>query len=840
MDLINDHNVKNYDLRILVEVTKALNESSSLEEVYEIVLEKASRIKKVDILMIYLVDRDRKNAELKAHKNVPDQYLENASRIPYPKGLTWKVINSGQILNNDDLQNEDSLGKAGKNLGPKSVLAVPLKLNDETIGVLFFISYEESKFSDHEIDILSTLGDQISIAISKAKQRQEIRTKNLDLQFTRKQLQELFEYVPVGICRTDNVGNILIANRMFVNMLGYSSLEDLINNHTNIDDFRLDPEEDGYASSMQFSGQSYNVESRWSRKDGSYINVIHNKHAVRDDQNRIFYIENTIQDITVQKNTEKALNNTITELIKKNKYEKVISDITKSISESLELNEVMENTAELIQQNVDGVDYLSIYLVEDNYAVLKAHRGYPDWLVEKISRIAYPRGNTWKTIKERKIRYNPDLENDPEMELTPDNTGTKCFISIPIFSNERVSGCINISSIKKEKFNEGELDLLSVISRQIGISINNADYIENIKKSNNALIRSEEKFRDTFDNAAVGIALVNMNGDLIRVNGKFCDITGYTQSELFNTRFQDITYPDDVNQDIKYIEQLRLGEIETYSSEKRYLKKNGEIVWGKLTVSIQNTQGELPAYYIAIIEDITDRKRYESRLKESVDEKEVLIKEIHHRVKNNLQIISSLIHLQSKRMDSSSLLLFREMYDRIRVMALTHEQLYQSENLALINFEKFISSLIDNLIYSYSINSRDIEIINNTSDINFGINIAIPCGLIVNELLTNSIKYAFPEGKKGWIRIDIDSIAIGDDTQNRPETFDAEDLEEGVYYRIMVTDNGAGLPENFDIHKSESLGIQIVLDLVDQLNGTIGVSRRCGTAFEIMINAGSN
>jgi len=819
MGNINLLETTNNDIRILIDIIKALNESLSLEDIYKIALDKASQIEKVDMIMIYIVDSNRKIAELQAYKNVPEQYLNKASQIPYPRGLTWKIIESGEILNNDDLQNETSLGKAGRELGPKSVLAIPVRQKDRTIGVLFFISYEERKFSQREFEILSAIGDQLSIAISNATQNEEIMVKDRDLKISRKQHMGLFENVPVGLCRTGPSGEIVLANQTFVEMLGYSSFDQLVNSNSRIQDFYAEKKEKGLEDIFRNSDKIRNIESVLICKDGSPINIIQNKHAVRGENGAIFYIENTIQDITLQKSTEKALKDTISELIKKNKYEKIISAITKSLSETMELDDVLENTAELIRQNVEGVNYLSVYIVEGRVAVLKASRGYPEWLVDRIKRIPYPSGNIWKTIKQKKIRYSKELTDEYSLFDLPDTTGTRCFVSIPVFKDDTVTGCINISSIEKDKFDSDEINLLKVISQQIGISITNTSYVEGLKYSTKALHQSEEKFRNTFENAAVGIALVNIDGQLLRVNEKFCNIVGYNKSELLNMSFHDITHQEDLDNDIEYLEKLRCGAINNYSVEKRFFHKNAHLVWIKLTVSVQRNSNETE-YYIGIIEDISERKKYEKRLEESLVEKEVLIKEIHHRVKNNLQIISSLIHLQSRKMDKCSSYGFREMYDRIRIMALTHEKLYQSDNLAVINFQNFIRSLVDNLVSSHKVNTDKLEIIQDTSDINFGINIAIPCGLIINEILTNSFKYAFPSGESGGkIRIELSMF----------KECDAMKL-----YRLKIEDNGVGLPDEFDLYKCETLGMQIVLDLVEQINGRMTVEGNGGTSFEIV------
>ncbi len=201
----------------------------------------------------------------------------------------------------------------------------------------------------------------------------------------------------------------------------------------------------------------------------------------------------------------------------------------------------------------------------------------------------------------------------------------------------------------------------------------------------------------------------------------------------------------------------------------------------------------------------------------SLHEKEVLLKEIHHRVKNNLQIISSLLKLQAEQIEDPT---FKEKYhasrDRIRSMALVHEKLYESKNLSLIDFGDYVLSLANSLNVSY--NPGDSRIVMNLDVAEnaglFKIETAIPCGLILNELLSNSFKYAFPENRKGTI-----SVYFGC-------TGEKEMKKE---YCLSVKDDGKGLPKNLDPEHAESLGYQLVTILADQLGGKISVNRSKGT-----------
>lgn len=216
---------------------------------------------------------------------------------------------------------------------------------------------------------------------------------------------------------------------------------------------------------------------------------------------------------------------------------------------------------------------------------------------------------------------------------------------------------------------------------------------------------------------------------------------------------------------------------------------------------------------LAIVRDVTERKKAEEQIKKSLKEKEILLKEIHHRVKNNLQIIHSLLSLQAKYLnDEQDKSLFRQTQNRIKTMALIHEKLYTSQDFVNIDFREYIQNLSAHLLRSYSVASR-IELRIKVEKITLDIDSAVPCSLVINELVANSIKHAFSNDKKGCITIDFHT--------NKKD------------YVLSVQDNGKGLPENLDYRNTESLGLQLVCALAKQLHGKVRLSRSKGTKFTI-------
>jgi PAS domain S-box-containing protein len=340
-----------------------------------------------------------------------------------------------------------------------------------------------------------------------------------------------------------------------------------------------------------------------------------------------------------------------------------------------------------------------------------------------------------------------------------------------------------------------------------------------LEKVVTALAGSEERFRETFELAAVGISQVALDGGFIRVNRQFGEIVGYTAEELLQLTFQEITHPEDLEVDLENVGKVLAGEIDQYSMEKRYVRKDASIVWVSLTVSLARDESGNPRHFIAVIEDTTRHKRAELAVKDSLREKEVLLREIHHRVKNNMQVISSLLNLQSRNIEDPNLRkMFQESQSRVRAMALIHEVLYGSDDLSRIDLEDYVSKLAKSLTRMYGADASRIRLEVVGNGVTLEIDDTVPCGLVISELLSNSFKYAFPDGRPG--EISINAVATDDD-------------------RIVLTvrDDGVGIPDDVDIRHTESMGMGLVTGLVEnQLGGQLELDRTGGTCFTIVFS----
>lgn len=439
-----------------------------------------------------------------------------------------------------------------------------------------------------------------------------------------------------------------------------------------------------------------------------------------------------------------------------------------------------------------------------------------------------------------------------------------------------------------------------------------------------ALLESEERFRHAFEYSAIGFALLAPDGTWLKVNRALCSIVGYTEEELLGRTFQDITHPDDLELDLEHVKRLKAGEVTHFQMEKRYLQKDGGVVWVMLTASLVRETDGTPAYFISQVEDITqrheaervlnyqqkqlrmliehtpaavamfdmdmryvaasrrwkedynlqdqtllgrshydvfpeieadwkaihqralagsvenrdedmfvrtdgqqewlrwevrpwmevdgqiggvvmftevitERKQAAEKIRASLEEKEVLLREIHHRVKNNMQIISSLLQLQISALhDPADEAIFKDCQARIHAMSMVHDRLYRSGNLSTINFGEHLRELAQLTVRGQADRMGHIRLETECEDVDLDLDKAIPLGLIATELITNAFKHAFNGREEGRIIIQLKVC-------------------EGKRMRLLVSDDGVGLSAEISPGNARTLGLRLVRSLSRQM-----------------------
>ncbi|NLE30386.1 MAG: PAS domain-containing protein [Phycisphaerae bacterium] len=293
------------------------------------------------------------------------------------------------------------------------------------------------------------------------------------------------------------------------------------------------------------------------------------------------------------------------------------------------------------------------------------------------------------------------------------------------------------------------------------------------------------------------------------------ELTGYKPEDIIGNKtisYQQLIHPDH-RQEVNDKIQISINENAPFELTYRIVTSSQQVKWvlekGRMVDSPQGQVQMLEGF----ISDITEGKKREEELKATLAQKDVLVKEVHHRVKNNLQVIYSLLNLQSGYVkDPLALDMFKECRDRVKSMAIIHEILYQAKDVSKVDFGEYVRTLVGHLKQSYLFQATPIEIKIDVAPMMLNLDVAVPCGLIINELVSNSLKYAFPEGRKGVIEINL----------HQPE--------EGKY-NLVIRDDGVGFPDDIDFYHTETLGLQLVNTLTDQLEGTIELIRGRGTQF---------
>jgi PAS domain S-box-containing protein len=338
-----------------------------------------------------------------------------------------------------------------------------------------------------------------------------------------------------------------------------------------------------------------------------------------------------------------------------------------------------------------------------------------------------------------------------------------------------------------------------------------------VAKRTRELRESEQRFRNLLQNVQLVALTVDHDARITFANDYTMGLTGWPIDELLAMDLLDVVVPPVGMTRQAYREAVRTGAVPPHFEGELITKSGGRrlVAWNSTVV--HNAEGAVTGV-ASLGEDITERKRAEEKLSASLKEKDLLVREVYHRVKNNLQTISSLLSLQSESIaDPATRDMFLENQHRIRSMTMIHERLYRSNTLTRIDMPEYLQGLANSLFRSYAVN-RNIALHVDVHDVVLSADASIVCGLIVNELLSNTLKHAFPGDRPGEIML---TMAPGEHSA----------------YALTFSDNGIGLPAGFDIHTTRTLGMNLIASLTQQLHGDLEISTDNGTRYVITIPA---
>ncbi len=574
-------------------------------------------------------------------------------------------------------------------------------------------------------------------------------------------LGDLYDRVPIGLYRTTPSGDVVDANPALLEMLGCPDLDTL--RGMNAGEFYVDDKvRREWTRNMAEHGVVQNFTAQMRRVDGGTIWMVENSREIRDEKGDLDYYEGSFQDVTESIMIERAL---------------------KDSEEMFRL---------LSEQSLLGIAILQDGVFKyANQAAANA-TGYSideitSWAPNEFANVIHPEDLDFVMEQARKKQAGEkDVVNNYQYRLINKAGETKW---VDMYS-------------KTIEYGGHFADLVTFID------------ITGRRWAEEALGTAVRQWVSTFDSMGDAVSLLDEDGVIIQCNRATAKLIGKPFTEIIGSNcYELIGGPEGPESGCPMGDVLRSRARAT-----KVIRYDDN--WLEITIDpILDENGAITGA-VHIISDVTERVEADERTKASLREKELMLKEIHHRVKNNLQVISSMLNLQGELgKDIPTEELYRDSQNRIKSMALVHEKLYRSEDLSRIELLDYIDTLISGLKRSYLHETGSVTIGMDVEDIHLGIDAAIPCGLMINELVSNSLKHGFPDGREG-------SITIG-----------FHRSEEGGMV-LSVVDDGIGMPEGADPREMESMGMVLIRTLVEQLEGSIEILNGPGVGFRIEFEEG--
>ncbi len=633
-----------------------------------------------------------------------------------------------------------------------------------------------------------------------------------------KKFRDLFKNANDVIWTSDIKGKYLTVNRLFEELLGYSQKE-LINKQS----IYLITPEDRKASIEYYkkviSGKSIEYEAKILTKKGEQKIFWLKLRPIKENR-KVVGIHGIGRDITERKRAEEKYINQLKNMI----------ELGISMRMELKLENLLYNIGSMIvnslgweQVIISLRDYKSgtsrpVAMVGFDEKVKKDILSKPPVPIKgtskfqreefKISHSYYIDHRNWEKLK----KYPAHLVVTHQKSQKQEGWDERDVLLIPIRGKNNILGFISPDNPLSGKRPTVEIiQALEIFADQSAVAIENATLYKDLKSS-------ESRFHDIVNNSGDWIWETDEKGCYIYSSSMVKDVLGYSSEGIIGKYFYDF-FAENQKDELKKIINDYYKKKKPFKNfiNKKIHKNDSEVILETSGVPIIGNNGELVGYRGAD-HNITLRQKAAEKIKASLREKEVMLMEIHHRVKNNLQIISSMLKLQAGYVEHKpSLGLFKDSQNRVKSMSLVHEKLYQSKDLSSINFSNYVESLISFLLSSYGSDPDKIKLKINIQEDLINISTAIPIGLIINELVSNSLKYAFPNGKKGTIEV----ILISQKDKKKC---------------LIICDDGIGFQGKIDFNNTDTMGLFLVNTLVDQIHGTIKLEKKKGTSFKIVFS----
>jgi len=592
-------------------------------------------------------------------------------------------------------------------------------------------------------------------------------------------------------------GNFLFANKAFKKCLGFSAAE-----IKKINGFSLVHPKDLARVRKQFAllieGKHIeNMEYRYKKKNGSYLYLSNNATPIFDAHGNVIAAIGATRDVHQKKRFERDLQKLNEELESKIEQrtkellmlnDQLTREIIRHKQAQLSLQKSEEKYRTLVENAMDGIYILSPEGFE-----------YVNPAFEKTF------GFKAEEVCDKKFNFHDFIHPEDKGMMLGREEARKKGKKNPATYTFRVI-------TKTQELKYVEVDTIPLPGEKLRILGILRDITVG-KETEHALRESEEKFKNLAEQSP-NMIFINQDGRLVYVNMICEEIMGYKRKDFYASDFEflNLIAPESREKAKKSFLKNMSGK-DIGPLEYTIITKKGKRIEALTSTKIILYKGK--SAILGIVTDISKRKRTEEQLKKALHDNNILLREIHHRVKNNMQIISSLLRLQARNIKDKKLHeAFKSCQNRIRSMALIHEKFYQSEDLARIELDRYIHDVAIHLLQTYGIDQDAISLNMEMEVVHLDINKAVSLGLIINELLSNSLRHAFPDKTKGEIQIRLRKIF-------------------GTKTELIISDNGVGIPEDIDFSNTPSLGMLLVNDLVKQIDGQIDLKREGGTSFRI-------
>lgn len=756
------------ELLALHQFTSEVGASLSVSGVADKAVRQAAAVLDPDAVFLFLREGDA--LRLKGQWERPGSDSPIAPRMgKVGVCLCGAVISKGRPIYSRDISTDPlCTQKDCKEVGIRSVAVLPLSYDRRVAGVLSLASFTERDFAASR-SFLEILASQVSIALQNAHfhehmqhhiegMRRELSRREkaeAQLKESEERYRALVEDMPAMICRFLPDGTLTFVNTMYCAYFGRTR-EDL----TGQNFFQFIPEQDREAVRRHYLGLTrenpmVTYQHEVIGAEGRMVRQEWTDRAIFDGQGRLVEYQSIGQDVTERVASERALR-----------------ESERRFRETLEHLPLIA----VILDREGTVTFCNDYFVT-----------LSGWDRGEII------GVNWF---ERFTPGNASLmgmyEDSKRQETVPSS-----------YENEIV-----VRSGERRLVHWTNVGLRDADGRFAGVSSIGIDITEH-RRGEEALRESETRFRTLSTLAPVGIFLTDADGQSIYSNPRWEEIAGMSARDGFGDGWRSLIHPDDRS----FVFERWTAAFEgrrLFATDLRFVRPDGDVRWGSVRANpILSGEGRFSGY-VGTVQDITGRKLAEQKVAASLAEKEVLLKEIHHRVKNNLQVIMSLLELQAGSMrDEAAAVAFEESRNRVRSMALMHERFYHTRDIARVNMASYVESVVDSLLHSFGV-AGSLRVSVEMSEVSLGLDAAVPCGLIMNELVMNCLKHAFPGGREGSVRVALEEGAKGT-------------------LVLRVKDDGIGFAKQGGGQHTPSLGLTIVDTLVKQLRGRFEVKGDNGT-----------